>query len=201
MTHGNKGICIERWWLQCIQETNHLHINVYVTMMLYVRNIFPLWTFFNPSSINSYHCTLFLANWLMGTAVMTCKCRDLDPQIQTVSAVICKSPQKRVGKGPYRTKTKLNDDDLGTYTDRGEDPNNGVKIVHCPMAWICPSPLLKVYNTLSESLPSAPHLQQRSWNSHPFVEAQWLQFDAIKLKLQQFLSASILKRQKKLWNL
>ena len=62
---------------------------------------------------------------------MTCKCRDLDPQIQTVSAVIVlyyKSPQKRVGKGPYRTKTKLNDDDLGTHTDHGEDPN-GVKIV------------------------------------------------------------------------
>lgn len=139
MTHGNKEICIERWWLQCIQETNHLHINVYVTMMLYVRNIFPLWTFFNPSTINSYHCTLFLANWLMGTAVMTCKCRDLDPQIQTVSAVIvlyCKSPQKRVGKGPYRTKTKLNDDDLGTHTDRGEDPNNGVKIVHYPRQWL-----------------------------------------------------------------
>ena len=135
MTHGNKGICIERDDdCNVYKKQNHLY-KLYVTMMLYVRNIFPLWTFFNPSSINSSHCTLFLANWLMGTAVMTCKCRDLDPQIQNVSSVIvlyCKSPQKRVGKGPYRTKTKLNDDDLGTHTDRGEDPNNGVKIVHYP---------------------------------------------------------------------
>ena len=28
-----------------------------------------------------HHCTLFLANWLIGTAVMTCECRDLDLQI------------------------------------------------------------------------------------------------------------------------